>query len=139
MENSNTLLSTTASVNCRLRRFVSLSLLIASSMRFCSHATWRENNCFYVLSCVLNASLCGFAEERHMSKKVSGPGEKMAPSQEHDTHYWLDYNEEQGNSSQCQWCLCIDDLKTQNNMYLSHTDTESTNKQPPTSTFIQLN
>lgn len=122
--------STAASVNCRLCHWVYSSPPACASAVMPLGGKTMVFMCYHVCWMPRNA-------ERNMSKKVGGLGEEVAPGQEHDTHYWLDYNEEQGNSS--QWCLCIDEFKTQNNMYLSHTDTGSTNKQPPTSTFVQLN
>lgn len=65
-------------------------------------------------------------EEHNIALETERPGlclgEDMAPSQVHDTHYWLDYNEGQGNNS--LWCLCIDDFKPRTTS-TSHTLTVS--------------
>lgn len=42
---------------------------------------------------------------------------EMEPGQVHDIHYWLDYNDGQGNNS--PWGLCMDDFKP-GTIYLSH-------------------
>ncbi len=109
--------STTASVNCNLS--VSLSLLIASSMRFCSHATWRGKQFFF--SCYHVCRMPCYSASQSTIRSRRNRGEEMAAGQVHDIHYWLDYNEQQGNNS--EWCLCIDDFKPRT-ICTSHTDTE---------------
>lgn len=93
-----------------------------------------------MLSCVQNAPLICLTEDHNIStkkkKKLSALKSEMELGQVHDIHYWLGYNEGQGNNS--QWCLCIDDFKPRT-MYLSHTEAESTNKQHSSSTVAEFN
>lgn len=63
-----------------------------------------------MLSCVQNVSL---TEDHNISKETDAAWtlfgrRQMAAGQVHDIHYWVDYNERQGNNS--QWCLCIGGL-----------------------------
>lgn len=59
---------------------------------------------------------------------------EMALGQVHDIHYWLGYNDGQGNNS--LWCLCMDDFNPEQS--ISHTR-YWVNKQHSSSTVVEFN